>query len=93
MELCRGVGSSGSVGCSTISEAFGSALREYRTARGISQELLAERAGLHPTYVGLIERGRRSPTLRASEALALALSTTLSALVAQAENLLMSSSK
>jgi transcriptional regulator with XRE-family HTH domain len=71
-------------GC-TISKAFGGALRQLRESKGVSQEWLAERSGLHPTYVGLVERGRRNPTLKASEAMALALSTPLSHLVAKAE--------
>ena len=40
---------------------FGKRVRELRTARGFSQEELADRAGLHYTYVGGIERGERNP--------------------------------
>ena len=69
----------------TLSRAFGSSLRQLREAKGVSQEWLAEKSGLHPTYVGLVERGRRNPTLKASQAMALALSTPLSNLVDQAE--------
>ena len=69
----------------TFSRAFGSSLRQLREAKGVSQEWLAEKSGLHPTYVGLVERGRRNPTLKASQAMALALSTPLSNLVDQAE--------
>jgi transcriptional regulator with XRE-family HTH domain len=69
----------------TFPKAFGSALRQLREAKGVSQEWLAEKSGLHPTYVGLVERGGRNPTLKASQAMALALSTPLSNLVAQAE--------
>ena len=43
--------------------AFGHAVREQRHALGISQELFAERAKLHQTYVSGIERGKRNPTL------------------------------
>lgn len=39
---------------------FGSHLRDLRQAQGITQEALAERAGLHPTYIGGIERGERN---------------------------------
>lgn len=39
---------------------IGKTIRELRAARGWSQEKLAERAGLHPTYVGGIERGERN---------------------------------
>lgn len=38
----------------------GKTIRGLRLARGWTQEELAERAGLHSTYVGGIERGRRN---------------------------------
>ena len=40
--------------------ALGRAIRELRSALGISQEGLADRCGLHRTYVGGIERGERN---------------------------------
>jgi transcriptional regulator with XRE-family HTH domain len=42
---------------------FGKALRSLRKSRGISQEHLAEVAHLHRNMVGLLERGRRNPSL------------------------------
>jgi len=39
---------------------FGDRVKAWRLARGITQEALAERAGLHPTYIGGIERGERN---------------------------------
>ena len=44
-------------------QALGNAIREKRAALGISQERLAERAGLHRTYIGGIEQGRRNVSL------------------------------
>ena len=58
--------------------AFGRRVRELRHRQGISQERLAERAGLHWTYVGGIERGERNPALLNIGKLARALSVSLS---------------
>jgi transcriptional regulator with XRE-family HTH domain len=42
---------------------FAETLREARENAGISQEQLAERAGLHRTYISQLERGLKSPSL------------------------------
>ena len=42
---------------------FGKKLREIRLSKGISQEDLAEKAGLHRTYVSSVERGERNISL------------------------------
>lgn len=59
-----------------LQRAFGRAVRQSRTDAGLSQEDLADRSGLHRTYVSQIERGLRSPSLVAISALAHALGTT-----------------
>jgi transcriptional regulator with XRE-family HTH domain len=46
-----------------LQEAFGEILRMRRLSLGISQEKLAERAGLHFTYVSSAERGERNVSL------------------------------
>jgi len=46
-----------------ISKRFGAAVRRRRTGANLTQEKLAELAGIHPTYVGMVERGIRNPTL------------------------------
>jgi len=52
---------------------FGKRLRELRLERGVSQEKLAELAGLHRNYVGILERGMQSASLDAICKLARAL--------------------
>jgi len=42
---------------------FGKKVRELRLARGISQEALADEAGVHRTFMGSVERGERNISL------------------------------
>jgi transcriptional regulator with XRE-family HTH domain len=71
---------------SSISKHFGRAVRNRRVAAGLSQEALAERAGLHPTYVSMVERGIRNPTLDVSARIAKALKIGLPKLVEEAQS-------
>ncbi len=71
---------------STISRQFGRVVRNRRAAARLSQEKLAERAGLHPTYVGLIERGARNATLDVAARIAKALKVDLPELIAEAQS-------
>jgi transcriptional regulator with XRE-family HTH domain len=61
--------------------SLGQRIRSLRAERGLSQEELADRAGLHRTYVGGIERGERNPTIRNLEQISRALAVSLSVLV------------
>ncbi|URN14976.1 MULTISPECIES: helix-turn-helix domain-containing protein [Streptomyces] len=54
-------------------EAFGHRVREHRLSAGLSQEELAEAAGIHRTYVSSLERGQRNVSLDNIIALARAL--------------------
>lgn len=65
--------------------AFGKAVRKARKARGISQEALADLAGLHRTYVGDVERGERNISLLNMSKIAKALHIKLSELVSDSE--------
>ena len=47
----------------SIQIQFGKSVRRLRIRRKLSQEKLAELAGLHPTYLGRIERGRQNISL------------------------------
>lgn len=46
-----------------INAEIGSRIRHYRKEKRLSQEQLAERSDLHPSYIGQLERGMKSPTL------------------------------
>ncbi len=46
-----------------IRKRFGEQVRKIRLIQGISQENLAERANLHRTYIGSVERGERNISL------------------------------
>lgn len=65
--------------------AFGRVLRKIRETRKLSQEELAARSGYHRTYVGQLERGEKSPSLRTLFNLAVTLEVAPSVLVRQAE--------
>lgn len=46
-----------------IAKAFGERVRAVRQEKGMTQEELAEAAGLHPTYISNLERGYRVATI------------------------------
>lgn len=56
-----------------IIKIFGSNLKKYRTALGISQEVFAAKCGLHRTYISAIECYRRSISLENIQRIAEAL--------------------
>ena len=68
-----------------LSDGFSQVVKEHRKKRGLSRAALAEKAGLHQTYIGLLERGHRSPNLDTASAIAAALAVPLSKLVVEAE--------
>ena len=65
---------------SEIAKAIGQRIRNYRTARGLSQEKLADLCGCHPTYIGQLERGDKNATIESIDKIATALDVSLSKL-------------
>lgn len=60
---------------------FAANVRRLRTERGLSQETLAEAAGVHRTYIGMLERGEKNVTIYNIERIARALDVQPSSLL------------
>lgn len=59
---------------------FGKKVQELRKEQNLSQEQLAELAGVHRTYIGMIERAEKNITLRNIEKIAIALNVEVKSL-------------
>ena len=64
-----------------IRKKFGGRLRKLREAQSISQETLAQKAGVHRTYIGGIERGERNVSLVNIQKIAIALNLSIESLM------------
>ena len=60
---------------------FGQKMQKVRQSKDITQEGLAAMLGMHRTYIGLIERGERNPTVRTLYKISKALKVTASDLL------------
>lgn len=69
-----------------LQESFGTVLRRLRVKKGLSQEDLAFEAGLDRTFVSMLERGVRQPSLSSLFAVAAALQIRASRIVRLTEN-------
>lgn len=69
-----------------VIEIFGKVLREMRDENQISQEKLAEYCDLDLTYISLLERGLRQPTITTIFKLAKALNISPSTLIEKVEH-------
>jgi transcriptional regulator with XRE-family HTH domain len=72
-------------GAAEASARFGDNMRRLRESQGISQEAFAQKAGIHRTYVGNLERGKHSPTLETILLVARALNVPVRDLLAGVE--------
>lgn len=72
----------------TIEEAFATVLRELRASKGLTQERLAFDAELDRTFVSLLERGKRQPSLATIFQLCRALETSPAQVVQRVEDVL-----
>ena len=63
-------------------QTFGVNLRRHREELRLSQEDLAEKADLHRTYIGSVERGERNVSIDNMERLAAAVGCTIAELLA-----------
>lgn len=70
---------------STPEEIFGVVLRRIRTEKGLSQERLALDGGLDRTFISLLERGQRQPSLTTLLQLSKALGVNASEIMAEVE--------
>ena len=69
-----------------INRAFGLTLRRLREGAGMSQEALAGSSGLDRTYISLLERNLRQPTLKTLVVIASAFELSLSQLATMMES-------
>lgn len=61
-----------------VTQVFAENIKRFRQKQGLSQEALADLAGLHRTYIGAVERGERNITLLNANKIAEALGIKLS---------------
>jgi len=66
--------------------AFGHAIRIHRLKKGLSQESLADTAGIHRTYISDVELGKVNVGLEVAAKIAHALNIPLSTLISTAES-------
>jgi transcriptional regulator with XRE-family HTH domain len=71
-----------------LSAKFGEVIRELRKERNLSQEELANKADVHRTYVGMIERGEKNITIENIQKLAKALNVSLKSIFEKLDKIL-----
>jgi transcriptional regulator with XRE-family HTH domain len=77
---------------SSIEELFGNVLKQLRSDKGLSQEELGFESGYHRTYISMLERGKKSPSLKTIFQLAKALEIEPSEIMERLQTLYITSS-
>ena len=67
-------------------QLFAANMRRIRLEKSLTQEKVAEAAGLHPNYISSVERSERNISIRNIERIAIALDVTMSELVADGQS-------
>ena len=68
-----------------LHNVLGEEIREARLKIGLSQEALAEKSGLHRTYISLLERNKKSPTIETLFRICKALGVSAAGLIRKVE--------
>lgn len=71
---------------SVLLRALGHAIRQVREDRNLSQERLAELAGLHRTYISSVEQGRRNLSIENIHKIARAMGVSMTELIQLCED-------
>ncbi len=71
-----------------VEKIFGEVLKQNRNAQSLSQEELAYLSDLDRTYISMLERGKRQPSLKTIFMLASALKTLPSEMMIKVEKVL-----
>ena len=76
-----------------VEKSFGQVLRQLREEHGLSQEELGLESGYHRTYISLLERGQKNPSLQTIFQLAKALNVEPSEIVERVQTIIDTRSK
>ena len=79
-------GLKGGVDVSILAVEIGQRIRNYRLQKKLSQEELAELCGLHPTYIGQVERGEKNATIESINKISTGLEISLNTLFENIES-------
>jgi len=77
----------------SVEKSFGQVLRQLREEHGLSQEELGLESGYHRTYISLLERGQKNPSLQTIFQLAKALNVEPSEIVERVQTIIDTRSK